>query len=124
MKVWLLEWQVAGNSAYWSRQKMQELLRSVDNYMFFFGLDGVIEGEKITSLQKNEQNSPYFELSIENDGYVIYSINLSKNKVYTQNIPVRDKRDYCILFRLLRIDFESVQNAINNGSNEKTEVIL
>lgn len=100
------------------------LLQSISNYMLFFGLDGMIKGRTITSIQKNEQNSPYFELSIENDGYIVISINLSKNKCFTSNIPARDERDYCILFSLLKIDFESVQNALYNSSNDKCEVIL
>lgn len=86
-------------------------------------LTPIIYDKKIVSCEKNEQNTPYFEFSIENDEYITYSINLSKNKVFVQNFPTRDKRDLCVLFRVLRIDLKNVQNAINNGSNDISEVI-
>ena len=77
--------------------------------MLFFGLSGVVDGNRVYSIEENEQKAPYFELFIQKGEYITYSINISKNKVFVQNIPILNNKDYSLLFRLLKIDFEGVQ---------------
>lgn len=87
----------------------RDLLNQINNYLLFFGIDGVVDRGRVYSIQKNEQNTPYFELNIEGECNILYSINLSRNRVFVQNIPIYGDKSYSVLFALLKIDLEGVK---------------